>query len=70
MYNYYALPLLGETAETCTVVARLKDGVFERYNPKNKSWVEDAELFQIYTGDMNFEGITEKQANIIIDRLG
>lgn len=69
MYNHYALPLLGETVQTCTAVGRMKDGIFERYNPKNKKWVEDVELFQIFSGEIDFEFIDKKQADNIIKRM-
>ena len=69
MYNYYVLPLPGETIEECSAIARMQDGIFERFIIKNKSWQEDVELFQIYTGNIECETIDRRTAESIIKRL-
>lgn len=59
--QYYALTQYGTTKENPSAIARLRDGIFERY--RGGEWVEDIALSSILIGEFNdYENITEAEA--------
>lgn len=51
------------------VLIRHRDGArIERYSFGSHRWVEDSEMLQIYTGDINVDTITEEEAKEVIKR--
>lgn len=67
MIQYYALTQYGTTKDNPFAVARLNNGIFERYQ-KGK-WIEDDSLVAIFVGEfMDYEQLTEAEALHILKR--
>ena len=67
MIQYYALTQYGTTKENPFAVARLNDGIFERY--QQGSWIEDDSLAAIFIGEfIDYEHLTEAEALRILAR--
>lgn len=67
--KYFAILYPGETLEECWRVCRECETGFEKYNFLTGVWEYNVELFQIYTGDIEVEEITEAQLHEIIARI-
>ena len=44
------------------------DALIERYAYGSHRWVNDSEMLQIYTGDIDVNPITEEEAKEVIER--
>lgn len=65
--QYLAITKYGTTKEAPFAVARLRDGIFERFD--RGKWVEDSALGDILIGDfVDYEEISEQEANRIINQ--
>ena len=68
MYNYVAVTK--STIENCTALLRIsKEGVIERYDAEKGSWGVALGYGGIYSGDIECETITKKQADYIIEKV-
>ncbi len=48
---------------------RHRDGAFiERYDYESSRWIQDSDMLQIYTGDIESRPITEKEAKETIEQ--
>lgn len=67
---YYAETAPGYGIEKSKLIIREQDNeLIQRYDISTKSWVEDVSMYQIFTGDIECEPISEQQANKIIEGL-
>ncbi|MBB6670269.1 hypothetical protein [Cohnella nanjingensis] len=65
--QYLAITKFGTTKEAPFAVARLHEGLFERY--VDDRWVEDISLADILIGEFSdYEEISEEEANRIINQ--
>jgi hypothetical protein len=69
MIQYYALTQYGTTKQNPFAVARLNDGIFERY--LQGKWIIDDSLADIFIGEfIDYEQLTEAEAlNIIAKKV-
>lgn len=44
------------------------DALIERYEYSSRKWVNDSEMLQIYTGDIDVDPITEEEVKEVIER--
>ena len=63
-YRYGAIP----EARSCGELIRISDeGVIEQYDLKSEKWRDaDSEMYDIYSGDVEYDQISEEEANMII----
>lgn len=73
MKYYYDSTMLGTNKDNATVFVRTNNNFFdcERYDVGTKKWVLDREYSsKVFEGQVEYEEITEAQADEFIKRLG
>lgn len=68
--DYYAKTGPGYGIDKSNLIIRsLENQLIQRYDLKKRQWIPDVEMYQIYTGGIECEPITEQQANELVERL-
>lgn len=70
--NYYIEDSVFPLKRKPILIRQRNHALIERYDYNSHSWVEDGEMLQIYTGDLDCLPITEDEIKEIIanDRAG
>ncbi len=68
MTRYYLEDFVPPERRPRLIRDRGDDAFIERYAYGSHRWVNDSEMLQIYTGDIDVNPITEEEAKEVIER--